>query len=76
MNLFCRAFSWIFGNGYDLSKDEDTVVRHKEGAKECMKESETHFFLMREKFNDMTPDPDAQEETVDEHPSTGRCFGL
>jgi hypothetical protein len=74
MNILVRAIHWVFGNGYDLSADEDTVVRHKEGAKKCMRESQGHFSRMQQKFNDVTPDPDAEKDSLDEHPSAGHCF--
>ena len=72
MSLIVRVINWFVGNGYDLSHDEDTVVRHKELAKRCMKVSETHFATMRQKLMDVTPDPDAEDDSLDEHPSTGR----
>ena len=74
MDFLVRAIHWVFGNGYDLSVDEDTVVRHKAQAKACLAESEAHFYTIREKLDDVTPDPDAGEDSFDEHPSQDRLY--
>jgi len=77
MSFFSRAISWVLGNGYDLSKDDDTVLRHKEGTKACIEASESHLSLLQRKFDDMpTPDPDADDDVDAEHSSINNsCLG-
>ena len=75
MSLFSRAINWVLGNGYDLAKDDDTVLRHKEGTKACIEASESHFSLLQRKFDDMpTPDPDADVDVDTEHSSISNPY--
>ena len=71
MNALKRILDWVFSNGYDLSVQEDAIQHHKARAKNCMEASETHFQIIREKFDTVTPDPEADEnvEEPQEHPS-------
>lgn len=75
MGIIIRIVNWVVGNGYDLSEDEDVAEKHRKKAKDCLETSQTHFSIMKKKFEKMpTPDPEGDDSKA--LSDTHQCFDL
>jgi hypothetical protein len=53
MSFIVKLLNWAVGNGYDLGEDEGVAKQHHEKTKGCIETSQTHFSIMKKKFEDV-----------------------